>query len=94
MFDRVFFVHYTNESTLTLLRNSLFNNNKKQNIFSLLLKASKMGGDKLMKKVSPIYGKCRNNLKFQTNGGSPGHNRKNTIAYRPILPNVSWPMFC
>ena len=29
VFDRVFFVHYTNDSTLTLLRNSLFNNNKK-----------------------------------------------------------------
>ena len=28
--NRVFFLHYTNDSTLTLLRNSLFNINKQQ----------------------------------------------------------------
>ena len=41
--NRVFFLHYTNDSTLTLLRNSLFNINKQQ-FFSLLEKAPKMGG--------------------------------------------------
>ena len=37
----IFFLHYTNDYTLTLLRNSLFNNHK-QNIFSLLNKAPKI----------------------------------------------------
>ena len=38
------FLRYTNDSTLTLLRNSLFNNNK-QNIFFIVIKSPKMGGE-------------------------------------------------
>ena len=44
------FLHYTNDSTLTLLRNGLFNINK-QNIVFIVIKPPK-GGDKVMKRVS------------------------------------------
>ena len=46
------FLHFTNDSTLTLLRNSLFNINK-QNIFPCYKKHLKWEYE-VMKKVSPI----------------------------------------
>ena len=46
-------MHYTNDSTLTLLRNSLFNIIKQNIIILIVVKAPKMG-DEVMKKVSPI----------------------------------------
>ena len=46
------FLHYTNGSTVALLRNSLFHINK-QNIFAIVKKAPKMGDD-VMKRVSEI----------------------------------------
>ena len=51
--NREIFLHKTNYSTLTLLRNSLFNNNK-QIIFFHCYKKNLIGGDEVMKKVSPI----------------------------------------
>ena len=51
--DRIFFLHYANDSTLTLLRNSLFKNNKQNNFFHCFKKHLKWG-DEAMKKVSPI----------------------------------------
>ena len=50
---KYFFLHYTNDSTLTLLRNSLFNIIKQNIIILIVVKAPKMG-DEVMKKVSPI----------------------------------------
>ena len=45
MFDniRLFFLHYTNDSSLTFLRNSLFNITK-QNIFFIVIKSTSNGG--------------------------------------------------
>ena len=51
--DRVFFIHYTNDTTLTLLRNSLFNKNKNNILFNCYIKHLKLE-DEVMKKVSPI----------------------------------------
>ena len=51
--NRIFFLYYTNDSTLTLLRNSLFNINK-QHIFFHCYKKHLKWGDDAEKKVSPI----------------------------------------
>ena len=57
-FDNIenFFLHYTNDSTVTLLRNSLFNSNKQNNYFHCYKKHLKWGDEvmKVLKKVSPI----------------------------------------
>ena len=42
--DRIFFLHYANDSTLTLLRNSLFKNNKQNNFFHCYMQHLKWGG--------------------------------------------------
>ena len=50
----IFFLHYTKDITLTFLRNSLFLNNKQNIFFHCYKKHLRWGGDKLIKKVSPI----------------------------------------
>ena len=80
VFDRVFFVHYTNDSTLTLLRNSLFNNNK-QNIFFHCYKKHLKWGDDPKKKVSPII-QCSMIKSISESINSNYKERSFTYCYR------------